>query len=238
LLIHYSFIKDNLVVLKWLDKLAPVPKELYMSLIKNNAINTKIKKIINDPELNSIFLRFSSRIRDAKFAKLYIEDVLNNKNILANIKSWGRIVKLTDYAAQHKLLPSSWCICDKDTFYRYIANEDIYVCTLNNLVYGINVNKSTGKFKSAQDQRNNNVMDSNILDELKSIYTSYYIYGDDLNKPEPKIESKPKKPTDDLVVEPLNVPKIEPIRIVPKSDVVTTDDILNKIKNIRHHIFG
>jgi len=169
LIVNLTWTKNNLKLIRWIkQKLTPQNREIFLSIIKIEEFKSGFEKIITDPELTATFLKFSSRIKTIEAAKTYITDVLNNKSILDNLKQTGNtVIKLTNWETDNRQLPSSWCIKNRDTFNRYLSQYDIYICLMDNKIWGINVNRE-GIIISILDQNNGQVPPGTVYDFLKS----------------------------------------------------------------------
>lgn len=159
---YYTLMKDLYITnenRKLLSKIknstASHVKIILVELLSDVLYKQKLTKIFNDEELVTTFKRWSSRIKTKDYAKVYIDSVLNNKDILEKLNGdSSKLVDLTDYKSQKHLLPSSWCLTDYNQFENYTQGRNIYLFPYNGSIYGVNVPKS--RYGSITIQNSNN----------------------------------------------------------------------------------
>jgi hypothetical protein len=136
------FVKSNITLLSNIKRnLSPGPRDIILSLLKDDSIVKKINMIFDDEKLKTNFLRWSSRIKDEKFAKFFINSVFDDSKIINIIDEKSNLIELLDYDNHSKYIPSCWCIKKKSTFYSYLQRQRIFILRHKGRVYGVNVYK-------------------------------------------------------------------------------------------------
>lgn len=173
---YYTLVKDlyitneNLFLIKIIKKnLSPEPKRILLDLIDDRDIASKLKVIFKDKGMKSIFLRWSSRIKEG-YSTEYIDSILNDYKVWSEIENEpSRLIELTDFDRHSKYIPSAWCIKRTRTFYQYLRTQRIFIFKYKRRVYGINVYKNTNtQFNIFGDPVYSLSGDFNIIDEKNS----------------------------------------------------------------------
>jgi len=138
------FVKKNIILLSNIkNNLSSEPKRIILSLIEDDSIVKKLNKIFSDEELKLNFLRWSSRIKDDRFARFYINSVLDDSNIFNIIDGEkSNLIELVDFEKHSKYVPSSWCIKKKSTFDNYLKSQRIFILKYEGRIYGVNIYKN------------------------------------------------------------------------------------------------
>jgi hypothetical protein len=153
------FINENIILIRFIkDNLSANSKLVLLELIKTAEYNKLLRTIINDDELTKSFLRWSSRVNDIEYAKLYVKSVISNRDILSRLSTEkSNLIELNNYDENVKYLPSSWCINSRGTFDSYIRRYRIFLWSHGNVLYGINCDINTGDIIYIQNQDNQSV---------------------------------------------------------------------------------
>ena len=162
---YYTLLKDiyfteiNYELVKFLkENLTSDSKKIFLNLIESEDIKKKLKIIMNNDEMRNSFLKFSSRIKYPNFALKYLDAVINETQIINSLDdSDTKLIELYDYDEQAHLLPSSWCILKRDTFYSHLRYQRIFLLKFENKIYGVNVDKYYNEIINFQDSMNNRV---------------------------------------------------------------------------------
>lgn len=181
------FVKKNIILLSNIkNNLSSEPKRIILSLIEDDSIVKKLNKIFSDEELKLNFLRWSSRIKDDRFARFYINSVLDDSKIFDIIDGEkSNLIELVDFEKHSKYVPSSWCIKKKSTFNNYLKSQRIFILKYEGRIYGVNIYKNGysrglmyidynygGRQQFVDQQQDNLMADSNITiqnDKNKSL---------------------------------------------------------------------
>jgi len=132
--------KNRFILTKIKNETVSNAKVILMELLSDDVYLEKLEEIFQDKDLCESFLRWSSRINTQEYAKTYINSVLNDADILRYLNGTGStLVELTDYQQQKNLLPSSWCLTNKSTFYNYVRTQRIFLYNYQGCVFGINL---------------------------------------------------------------------------------------------------
>jgi len=162
---YYTLVKDihfteiNYEIVRFLkENLTSDSKKIFLDLIESEEVKERLKIIINDTEMRNSFLRFSSRMKCPNFALKYLDAVIKDTQIINSLdNSESKLIELYDYDKQSHLLPSSWCLLKRDTFYSHLRGQRIFIFKFENSIYGVNVDKYRNIILNFQDSKNNSI---------------------------------------------------------------------------------
>lgn len=178
--IHFTEINYDLV--KFLkENLTSISKKIFLELIESEDVKQKLKIIMDNTEMRKSFLKFSSRIKYPNFALKYLDAVINETQIINSLDdSETKLIQLHDYDEQAHLLPSSWCILKRDTFYSHLRCQRIFLFKFENKIYGVNVDKHYDDIINFQDSKNNTLSiynNTQLTQEAKKELIKLNLFG-------------------------------------------------------------
>ena len=178
--IHFTEINYDLV--KFLkENLTSISKKIFLELIESEDVKQKLKIIMDNTEMRKSFLKFSSRIKYPNFALKYLDAVINETQIINSLDdSETKLIQLHDYDEQAHLLPSSWCILQRDTFYSHLRCQRIFLFKFENKIYGVNVDKHYDDIIDFQDSKNNTLSiykNTQLTQEAKKELIKLNLFG-------------------------------------------------------------